>query len=597
MKNSVGPILGISCDYHDAAAAICVGGELIAAAQEERFSRIKNDSSLPINAIASCLAMTELKPDDIQYVAFHEKPLHVMSRFVMTQQRRGPLGLGSFAEHLPTLLRRNLFIGYRIHRAFSQLGASRPPKVAYGGHHMSHAAAAFFPSPFEQAAILVIDGVGEWSTVSIGRGAGNKIELIEELRFPHSLGLLYSLVTEFCGFRPNDGEYKLMGLAPFGSPSFVEELHELIAVQQTGAFSINARATRWWHSKGDGGPLPSLLGGEPLGSGEQVGQREADLAASMQAITESTMTELALRALDLSGEESLVLGGGVALNCVANAKVAEIGSLTSMWVPPAPGDAGSAAGAALWLWYQGGHERTVQADSMMGAALGPSFSCDEVASWLSSLSISYSEYPGDRAELAADVAQRLADGAIVGWFDGRMEFGPRALGHRSILADPRGPETRADINDRVKGREGFRPFAPAVLSEHASDWFDMVGSSPFMSRAVQVAEHRQVPVECEPERFVERLRVRRSEIGGCTHIDGSSRVQTVDSLQQPRFHQLIEAFYAISGCPVLLNTSFNVADEPIVCTPDQALRTAVKAGLDLLVLENLVIDLGRAAKL
>ena len=594
-------VLGVSCDYHDAAAAVVVDGEIVAATEEERFSRLKHDSSLPIGAIASCLAVAGLEPDDLDAVVFHEKPFAVASRVLTSRQRQGLRGMAGFVRDVPVLLSTNLFVGYRLERALRSLGATRPPSIYFGEHHLSHASAAFFPSPFEDAAIITIDGVGEWATSTVAHGVQNRIDVLGEQRFPHSLGLLYSLVTAWCGFQPNDGEYKLMGLAPFGEPSYTDALDRVVELDDDGSFRVDTKAVRWWAGQPSGmRRLVELFDGPPRRADEPVSRRDADLARSAQDLVERAVLRIAERARDLTGESAVCLGGGVALNCVANGRLLREGAFDDVWVQPSPGDAGSALGAALWYWHQEtGHRRkrsgppTPASDAMRGSALGPSFDTDELAGWVKGLDVPVTTYD-DRDELAGAVAGRLAEGAVVGWFEGRMEFGPRALGHRSILADPRSPTVQRDINMRVKGRESFRPFAPAVLWEHATEWFEMDRPSPYMLFTFQVAAEHLRAVDEEPEDLVERVNVPRSDIPACTHVDGSARVQTVHRETAPEFHRLITAFETRTGCPVLLNTSFNRAGEPIVCTPDDALASARQAGLDLLVVGDHVLDLGRS---
>ena len=585
----------MSCDYHDSAAALCVDGVLVAAIEEERLSRVKHDASLPERAIAACLAIGGLVPDDLDAVVFYEKPLNVFGRFMATRQRVGPRSWSSFVRDVPSLVGTNLMIGDRLDRALRTLGATRTIPVSYCEHHLSHAAAAFFPSPFETAATLTIDGVGEWATASIGRGSGRRVAISEEVRFPSSLGLLYSLMTEWCGFRANDGEYKLMGLAPFGEPRFEQVLGQVLQLHDGGGFSIDAAKVRRWAVRPERMRwLCGALDGPPLASGDALTQREADIAASIQVLTERAVVALAGRARDLTGERSLCLAGGVALNCVANGTLVDSGLFDDVWIQPAAGDAGSAIGAALWFDHRSVPRVVGPGDGMRGAALGPSFSTDEIVPWLVADEVEH-RVVDDEGELLDEVASRLADGQVVAWFQGAMEFGPRALGHRSILADPRSPTMQQRLNLQIKGRESFRPFAPAVLLGHVHEWFELDGPSPYMLRTAAVSAVRRQPVGAEPAAMVERVQVVRSDIPACTHIDGSARVQTVDPAIEPRFHALLESFLRQTGCPVLLNTSFNVADEPIVCTPEHALDTARRAGVDLLVLEDVLIDLTAAS--
>lgn len=591
-------ILGISCDYHDAAAALVVDGVLVAAAEEERFTRTKHDSSLPERAVASVLAIGDTKADDLDAVVLHEKPLAVFSRVLAARQRRGPKALGTFRREMPVLLRRNLMIGYRVESMLRDLGARKPPPLRYSEHHLSHAAAAFLPSPFPSAAILTIDGIGEWATATVGLGVQHRVDLLEEQRYPNSLGLLYTLATEWCGFEPNEGEYKVMGLAPFGEPAYADALREIVTLNDDGSIDVDAKAVRWWGENPRNLTwLHDRLGGPPREPGSELTQRDWDLARSIQELVEEAVLRMARHAHDLTGSRHLCMAGGVALNCVANGRLLREGPFDDLWVQPAAGDAGSAVGAALWYWHDElGNPREreepvtgeLASDAMAVAQLGPAFGADEVEAWLAAEGVAY-ERIDDVDERCQRVAEQLAAGAVVGWLEGRMEFGPRSLGHRSILADPRSTTVQRDINLRVKGRESFRPFAPAVLWEHATDWFELTQPSPYMLQTCQVAPSKLLEVTEEPGDPVARVQVPRSQIPACTHIDGSARVQTVHAETNPVFHRLIEAFHETTGCPVLLNTSFNRAGEPVVCTPDDALASARAAGLDLLVLETCLV--------
>lgn len=595
-------ILGVSCDYHDSAAALVVSGEIVAAAEEERFSRLKHDSSLPEQSMRTCLEIGEVRPDDLDVVVFHEKPLVVLGRVLAARQRKGPSAIGSFVREMPVLLRRNLFVGYRIEKALRSIGAEKAPNIAYSEHHLSHAAAAFYPSPFETAAILTVDGVGEWATSTIGHGLHHRVDLLEEQRFPDSLGLLYSLITMWCGFEANEGEYKLMGLAPYGEPTYLEALGELLEVTEDGALHLDARRVGWWNTPPKRlKKVADLLGGPPRELGAEPTRREMDLASSVQRLTESAVLAMARHAQKVTGESKLCMAGGVALNCVANGRLVREGPFDDVWVQPAAGDSGSALGAALWYWHgESGHPRRAgssentadrsDTDRMNGALLGPSYSADSLAQWLDGEGVAYRRIE-DPDRLSKEIARELLGGAVVGLFRGRMEFGPRALGNRSIIADPRSETVQKDLNLRVKGRESFRPFAPAVLEEHASDWFEMSSPSPYMLFTHLVAQKRRLAVEQEPADANARVQLPRSEIPACTHIDYSARVQTVDSGRNPAFHRLIAAFLDLTGCPVVLNTSFNLAGEPIVNTPREALACATKGGLDFLVMEECVIEI------
>ncbi len=584
-------VLGISCDYHDAAAALLVGGRIVAAVEEERCSRRKHDPRLPEAAVRTCLEIADLTGVDVGEVVFHEKPLSLAGRWLTVKQRQGPAGFSSFLRDAPDLLGRNVFIGARIASMLNRLGQPDPPAVRFVDHHRSHAAAAFHPSPFDHAAVLTVDGLGEWATASIGVGSHHRIALLEETRFPHSIGLIYSLVTAWCGFRPNDDEYKLMGLAPYGTPTFADALATIVSVDDDGMLVVDGRAARWFSTSAlRSRSLARLLGGPPRHPDAPVGEREADLAASVQDLLERAVLGMANRARRLTGERSLVLGGGVAHNSVANGRLVREGPFDRVWIQPAAGDAGSALGAALSRWHDElGHDRRVLGtDAMDGALLGPAPTDDDALDALRAAGVEPRVEPDllARAEVAAGV---LADGGVVGWFQGRAEFGPRALGSRSFLADPRDPRMRSRLNDSVKGRESFRPFAPAVLEEHAAEWFELDVESPYMLVVTSVRDDHLLPVETEPGTIAGRADVARSTIPACTHVDGSSRVQTVGA-RHADLRRVLEAFHRRTGCPVLVNTSFNRAGEPIVATPAQALHTAAAAGADLLVIGPALVD-------
>jgi carbamoyltransferase len=592
-------ILGISAFYHDSAAALVVDGQIVAAAQEERFSRVKHDAGFPARAIEYCLRAAGLVPEAVDYVAFYEKPLAKFDRILETFLATAPRGFAAFCEAIPVWLREKLHLRSRLTR---ELARSRRRPLVFLDHHESHAASAFFPSPFDEAAILTLDGVGEWSTTTLGMGRGNRLRLTQHLTFPHSLGLLYSAFTAYCGFEVNDGEYKLMGLAPYGQPAYAEAIRKhVIDLKADGSFRLNMV---YFHF-GDRSAMTSrrferLFGGPPRRPESRLDQRHADLAASVQAVLEEAVLRIARELHRRTQLPNLVMAGGVALNCVANARLLREGPFERIWIQPAAGDSGGALGAALFVWHQLlGQPRDAKAgDSQQGSLLGPQFSPAEIRDLLDSQGVRYQRLE-DPNEIMETTARALAAGQVVGWFRGRMEFGPRALGNRSILADPRRPEVQSLLNQKVKFREGFRPFAPAVLAEQAHEWFDLPRGqmSPYMLLTAPVAKEYRLPISdadqavmrSDPD-FCRRAAVVRSTIPAVTHVDSSARVQTVDAGRFPDFHALLSAFYRHTGCPVLANTSFNVRGEPIVCTPADALRTFQKWGLDMLVLEDFLIE-------
>jgi carbamoyltransferase len=595
-----GPILGISADYHDAAAALVVGGEVVAAAAEERFTRRKHDPSLPVHAMAWCLEEGEVAPGDLAVVAFAGKPFTTYERILASHAAAGPRGFPQLLDAVRSWSARKLWVRYRIERALDALGHRRV-RVGFVEHHQAHAAAAYHPSPFDSAAVITLDGVGEWATASIAHGRGADLEILEELRFPDSLGLFYSAMTAYCGFEVNDGEYKLMGLAPFGQPRYARTLLDhVVRIGPNGELQLDQRWFDYRAGRRMAHPrLADVLDGPPLAPGGRLGLREADIAASTQVVLEEAVLAIAARAARLTGEPVACLAGGVALNCVANSRLLADGPFDDLWIQPAAGDDGGAMGAALWTAHQilgrPRPGRGVGGDLMRGAFLGPAFGADEVSAWLTDVGQAHVR-PDD---VEGVVAERLAAGELVGWFTGAMEFGPRALGHRSILADPRDPEVATRLNLAVKGREGFRPFAPAVLAEDAADWFEIDRPSPYMLRTAPVHPRRRVEVgeaSVDEADFVARLALARSTIPACTHVDGSARVQTVDADRNPALHALLSAFRDRTGCPVLLNTSFNRAGEPIVRTPADALRCARAAGLDVVVIEGCVVPLRSQAE-
>ena len=589
-------VLGISAWYHDSAAALVVDGRIVAAAQEERFSRIKHDASFPSRAVEYCLHEARLRPEEIDYVVFYDKPLLKFDRLLQTFVARAPGGLRAFLLAMPAWLSQKLHLPREIRRS---LGGAYRKRTAFTRHHQSHAACAFFPSPFEEAAILTLDGVGEWDTASIGTGKGRHLELLRTLRFPHSPGLLYSAFTGFCGFRVNSGEYKLMGLAPYGEPRFADLiLRELLDLKPDGSFRLNMR-----HFNFAGGltmtsrSFAALFGGPARRPEDTITQREMDLAASVQKVITEIVLRMARHARAITGMRRLCLAGGVALNCVTNGALLREGIFDDIWIPSAAGDAGGALGAALFITHQMlGEPRTpLPGDSLNGALLGPSFTDEGVRAALDAADARYRHFSSED-ELLAETAAALDAGKIVGWFQGRMEFGPRALGSRSILGDPRDPAMQARMNLRTKFRESFRPFAPACLAEDAAEWFDLDRESPYMLLVAPVRERHRLPLsegdrahQRDPD-LRKRVNVPRSTLPAVTHVDYSARIQTVTEARNGRFHRLLLKFKRRTGCGVLVNTSFNVRGEPIVCTPADALRCFLASDMDVLVIENCVLQ-------
>jgi carbamoyltransferase len=557
-------ILGISAFYHDSAAALLRDGEIVAAAQEERFSRKKHDPGFPARAIAYCLAEAGIAPSDLNHVVFYDKPLLKFERLLETYLDYAPRGLRSFLQSIPAWLGEKLWIREHITREF----ALKTP-VLFTEHHEAHAASAFFPSPFNSAAILTIDGVGEWATSSFGRGQGNQIHLTHELHFPHSLGLLYSAFTYYLGFKVNSGEYKVMGLAPYGAPKYVQTiLQNLVDLREDGSLRLNLK----YFGYCDGltmtnAAFDALLGAPPRGPETPITQRDMDLARSIQDVTELAMLRMATHVHRQTGEKNLCLAGGVALNCVGNGKILREGPFENLWIQPAAGDAGGSIGAALSVWHQY-LDQPRNGGSIQTANLGPRFSSGEIGAALDSKGAIYTRV--DHSVLVERVARLLADGKIVAWFQERMEFGPRALGARSILGDPRSPTMRSEMNLKIKFRESFRPFAPAVLRDRVSDFFELDCDSPYMLLVAPVREGVCLPA--------------------ITHVDGSARIQTVRPEENPLFHDLISEFGRLTGYPVLINTSFNVRGEPIVCTPEDAYACFMRTEIDYLAIEDCLLD-------
>jgi carbamoyltransferase len=591
-------ILGISAFYHDSAAALIVDGRIVAAAQEERFTRKKHDPGFPTNAIAYCLSAGKLRPEELDYVAFYDKPLLKFDRLLETYFAFAPGGFNSFRLAMPVWLKEKIHLPRLLRK---ELKAARRARFVFTEHHESHAASAFFPSPFDDAAILTIDGVGEWSTAAIGIGEGNRIRLLRELKFPHSLGLLYSAFTYYCGFKVNSGEYKLMGLAPYGEPRFADLIRQhLVRIKRDGSLWMDMEYFNYCQGLTmTSERFHQLFGGPPRPPESQLEQRHMDLAASIQVVTEEIVSSMAREAHRLTGKKNLVLAGGVALNCVANGRLLRDGPFSNLWIQPAAGDAGGSLGAALFVWHQLlEHPRQPSAsDSQQGSLLGPSFSNNEIATLLDSQKIVHQQF-NDEAQLLTAVADILAAGKIVGWFHGRMEFGPRALGARSILGDPRNPEMQSVMNVKIKFRESFRPFAPCVLKERAADCFELNTGveSPYMLLVAPVREKHRIPIP-EADRQTmsrdpdlrRRVNVKRSAFPAITHVDYSARIQTVDEERHGRFYRLLKTFEQKTSCPILVNTSFNVRGEPIVCSPADALRCFLSTDMDALVLENFVL--------
>jgi carbamoyltransferase len=588
-------ILGVSAFYHDSAAALVRDGRLVAAAQEERFTRRKHDDRLPVNAMRYCLADHGVGPGDLDAVVYYDKPVSTFVRLLRTYLRAGPAGLSTFTQAMPLWLRQKLWIPYEIQRGLKRIGYQMPEALYFTEHHESHAASAFFPSPFESAAVITLDGVGEWATSSIGVAQGNQVELLQQLFFPDSLGLLYSAFTSFCGFRVNSGEYKLMGLAPYGEPVYAQRIRDhLLDLREDGSFSLNMKYFGFVGGKRmTSRRFEGLFDGPARVPETDITRREMDLARSIQAVTEEVVLRMARHAAAETGQRDACLAGGVALNCVANGRLLREGPFDRIWIQPAAGDAGGAVGAALSGWHQiTGHERVADGvtDGMAGAYLGPEFSDEEIARYLR-----WNGYPADHVDdmgrWASRIAELAADGKVVGLFVGRMEFGPRALGHRSIIGDPRSPAMQSIMNLKIKYRESFRPFAPAVLAERASEVFDIDVESPYMMLTAPVSEalraqngHRR---DDDLRAWVNEV---RSELPAITHVDYSARLQTVDRERSPRFHAILSAFEQLTGCPVLINTSFNVRGEPIVCTPEDAYRCFMRTEMDHLVLGGHLLD-------
>jgi carbamoyltransferase len=621
-------ILGLSAYYHDSAACLVVDGEIVAAAQEERFSRLKHDHRFPLHAARYCLAEAGIAPSELTHVGFYDKPLLKFDRLLETYLDYAPKGFASFLRAMPLWMKEKLWLPDLVKIELAKLelellgeeaderAAKKRAKqlgfpILFGDHHESHAASAFYPSPFEEAAILTIDGVGEWATSAFGVGRGNDVRLLAQLRYPHSLGLLYSAFTYYTGFKVNSGEYKVMGLAPYGEPKYVEPMRRLLQIADDGSLHLDQRF--FGYSEGlrmTNRAFDELMGGPPRQPESRLTQREMDLARSVQEVTEEVMLKMAAHVRRETGMTRLCLAGGVALNCVANGRILREGPFDDLWIQPAAGDAGGALGVALALWHRylgnartsaesrgrwtsprahRGAEPPPYEDGMRGSYLGPRASETEIDMLLAARKAPAVVHA--RGDLASEVARILADGKIVGLHQGRMEFGPRALGGRSILGDARSPTMQAQMNLKIKFRESFRPFAPSVTREKVADWFELADDSPYMLLVAGLAPARRRAMTAEEERLwgIEKLNVVRSEIPAATHVDYSARIQTVRRETNPLYWEILDAFDRLTGCPVLVNTSFNVRGEPIVCTPEDSYRCFMRTEIDALVLETRVL--------
>jgi carbamoyltransferase len=621
---AVTKILGISAFYHDSAACLVVEGEIIAAAQEERFTRVKHDHNFPVNAARYCLQEAGLNAGELDYVGFYDKPLLKFDRLLETYLDYAPRGFRSFLKAMPLWMKEKLWMPDLIHTSMAKVDGENDErrarkagrkfewKLLFGDHHESHAASAFYPSPFEEAAILTVDGVGEWATSSVGVGLGNEITLIKQLEFPDSLGLLYSAFTYYTGFKVNSGEYKVMGLAPYGQPKYVSLIKDKLAqIRDDGSIRMNHEY--FSYSQGlrmTNGAFDRLLGGRPRKPEARITQRDMDLACSIQAITEEATLKMAHFVHRETGMKRLCMAGGVALNCVANGRILREGPFEDIWIQPAAGDAGCAVGIALAIWHRYLGNRRVSAekaglwqsprssntglapyaDGMKGSYLGPRHPTEEIEKLLQEKQRPYKKYC--REELPRVIASLLAAGKVIGLHQGRMEFGPRALGGRSIIGDPRSPRMQSVMNLKIKYRESFRPFAPTVLREHCADWFELNDESPYMLLVAGVVKDRRCRMKEEEEKLfgIDKLNIQRSAVPAVTHVDYSARIQTIRRETNPLYWDIIESFRKESGCPLVINTSFNVRGEPIVCTPEDSYRCFMRTKIDYLVLENCVLD-------
>ncbi len=589
-------ILGLSAFYHDSAAALIEDGRVVAAAQEERFSRKKHDASFPRRAIAYCLEEADVGLGDVDHVAFYDKPFLKFERLLETYLAFAPRGFRSFSMAIPVWLKEKLFQKQHLKEELKAWAADYDwsNRLLFAEHHQSHAASAFFPSPFDEAVVLTMDGVGEWATTSVGVGRGSTLEMIKEIHFPHSLGLLYSAFTYYTGFKVNSGEYKVMGLAPYGEPTYAQTiLDHLIDLKPDGSFRLNLDYFNYCTGLTmTNRRFDDLFGGPPRKAEDRLTQREMDLAASIQAVIEEAVLRMTRSLAAETGAKNLCLAGGVALNCVANGKVLRDGAFDALWVQPAAGDAGGALGAALSAYhgFRGEPRRLNGAlDAMAGSYLGPTYAQPDIERRLSEAGARFRAVDDDT--LIAETADALVGGKAVGWFQGRMEFGPRALGARSILGDPRSPTMQKVLNLKVKYRESFRPFAPSVLREDVADWFELDGDSPYMLLVADVCHERRREMTASEQALfgIDKLNVPRSDVPAVTHVDYSARIQTVHRETNPRYHALLSAFKAKTGCPLLVNTSFNVRGEPIVCTPEDAFRCFMGTEIEVLAVGNCIL--------
>ena len=585
-------ILGISAFYHDSAACLIKDGEILAAVQEERYTRKKHDPEFPNHAVNYCLGQAGLTPENIDLVAFYDKPFIKFERLLFTYLTYAPKGIESFLQAMPLWLKRKLWIKSLIQDELKGFSG----KIVFPEHHYSHAASCFYPSGFEEAAFLTMDGVGEWTTTSYGLGQGRNLKILAEIKFPHSLGLLYSAFTYFCGFRVNSGEYKLMGLAPYGEPAYVDLIkQELIDIKDDGSFSLNLKHFNYMVGLTmTNKNFSRLFNGPPRKPEDQLTRREMDMARSVQAVTEEIMLKMSRTVREKTGMKNLCLAGGVALNCVGNGRILREGLFDDIWIQPAAGDAGGALGAALYAWHKyldQPREPAPERDRQKASLLGPMFGEQEIEPALKKFNAPWRKLDSDEG-LARKAAELIAQGKVVGWFQGRMEFGPRALGSRSILGDPRNREMQKILNIKIKFRESFRPFAPSVILEDTRNYFEIDKESPYMLLTAYVREDKRRPESEEEKKLkgIDKLKVERSEIPAITHIDYSARLQTVKEQDSPLYYRLIREFKKLTGCPVIINTSFNIRGEPIVCTPEDAYKCFMRTEMDYLVLGRFLLD-------